>query len=847
MNEKLLVANRKTVEHDRIAICPIYGCDMKKKLKPLKFGLFGFSKHPMCSRHQRSLVYADELVEEFFSACTSCLFDRSALPPSSLLEQLRLKDSEYIPYFIDAWIYCSSTGRNGRVISNYVDGLSRGYMSLLSRKEKKAVDRGDPKKRHQMLVSGIQKIISDYAKFLNYLGEKTDELLPSLELVPHSPMIKHAIKHWVDAQLLGLKTSKPTSILAEKKELFDGMLSIGTALNLLGKSNDILNKMISPHELFSGYREFLRAGLTRELICRDIINLKAKYDSTGKNDEEQEVFSIREEQLSNQELLNNFLDSKLELIQCGLYFPTKPNLNRDFPISQNFVTIQKMVSKWLKSNGFSFNNVTDMKIYFKKIDKVPILEQVYRFLDKKINEINNMEYIPTYKCIVRDMDIEKFDSHYIISWFKSRYKEKRLKFKSLTELKREAGMIKNAQLVKFLEIKKEQIKNLEFLPTIENILQDMPDFKEVLTNKEISTTTLDWLRRNGMSLSELKVLGNQGLYYYQLEQILNPLKKEIINCSFIPTTENVIPLNNELKKINYLSDFISRWLKENNIATNLSEYLYNAGILNNTQILRNFLDSKYDEILRGNYYPTIKNLRREQDLIGIIIDSYSTLNNTRYEWFNERIGKTMNQIIEEFEPTYDQLGVQLTSHGYPPKFKSQKFRIFNAIFQTVMIGSEGDDLILFEPPKKFSSFQSLFNYLRKNGKWNFVDILTGDIFTLQDYLNGEIGLHHINFKKTDIRPDNLVFLFKNYHNFITMSRHHFTDLYDFFTGLLVENVDSLKKNQIPASWKIGWRKLALQSGIRLPLKRYKSNKIRSHILKRTGEYKKLDSFLKNKK
>lgn len=390
-----------------------------------------------------------------------------------------------------------------------------------------------------------------------------------------------------------------------------------------------------------------------------------------------------------------------------------------------------------------------------------------------------------------------------------RYKEKRLKFKSLTELKREAGMIKNAQLIEFLEIKKEQIKNLEFLPTIENILQEMPDFKEVLINKEISTTTRDWLRRNGLSLSELKLLGNQGLYYYQLQQILNPLKKEIINYSFIPTTENVIPLNIEFENINYLADIISRWLKENNIATNLSEYLCNAGILNDTQILKKFLDSKYDEIFRGNYYPTIKNLRREQDLNGITIESYSTLNNIRYEWFNERIGKTINQIIEEFEPTYDQLGVQLTSYGYPPKFKSQKFRISNAIFQTVMIGSEGDDLKLFEPPKKYSSFQSFFNYLRKNGKWNYVDILTGEIFTLQNYLNGEIGLHHINFIKNDIRPDNLVFLFKNYHNFITKARSHFTDLFGFFTTLLEKNINSLKKNQIPASWKLGWRKLAL--------------------------------------
>lgn len=841
MNGKLQVANRKTLEHVRIAICPIYGCKIKKKLKPLKFGFFGFSKHPHCSYHQRSLVYVDELVEEFFSACSSCLFDRSALPPSSLLEQIKLKDSEYIPQFIDAWIYCNSTGRNGSVISNYVDGLSRGYISLLSRKEKKAVDYGDPKKHNQMLVLGKKKIISNYAKFLNYLSEKEDELFPSPKLVLPPPMIKHAIKCWIDTQLLELKTSNPTSIITEKKELFDKVLSIGTALSLMGKSNDMLNKMISPYELFSGYRDFSRAGLTHELTYQDIINLKANHNLTEKNDVEQEFFSIREEKLSNQELLNNFLDSKLESIQSGLYFPTKSNINKDFQISQNFVTIHKMVSKWLKTNGFPFKNVTDMKIYFKKKNKIPILEHVYRFLDKKINEINNLDYVPTYKRIVRDIDIEEFDPHCIISWFKSRYKENRVKFRSLTELKREAGIIKNAKLLEFLENKKKRIKNLEFLPTIENILQEMPDFRDKFTNDEISKISYNWLKKYDISLSELKELSNQGLYYNQLKGILNPLKKEISNFSFIPTTENVTILNREFNNINYLADLISRWLKKNEIASNLSEYLCNAGILSDAQLLRNFLDSKYDKILVGNYYPTLKNLRKEKDELGLKIDDYSNLNKIRAEWFNERIGKTMSQLIDEFEPSYNQLGVSLTSHGYPPKFKSQKFRIYNAIFQTVMIVNESE-LSIFKPSKKFSALKHYLTHLKKQRNWYFVDILSGEIFTFQDYLNGEIELHHINFKKTDIRPDNLVFLFKNYHNFITMARYHFTDLFDFFTLLLVENVDSLKNNQIPNSWNIGWRKLALQAGIRLPSKKYKNNKIRSHILKRTSEYKKLDLF-----
>jgi len=292
MNEKLRAANRKTVEHNRIAICPIYGCETKKKVKPLKFGLFGFSKHPCCSSHQRPLVYIDELTEQFFSACTSCLFDKSALPPSDLLEQIHSKDQGYTSAFIDAWIYCSNTGRNGRVISSYVDGLSRGYMSLLSRKEKNAVQQGVRKERHRMLASGLQKITSDYTHLLTYLRKKSDELLPSPGLIPYSPTTKYIIKGWGDAQLVGLKTFQPTSDLTEKKELFDKVLSIGTALNLLGKPNDMLNKIISPYELFSGYREFSRAGLTRGLTSQDILNLKARYSALGS---EEGVLTVQEE------------------------------------------------------------------------------------------------------------------------------------------------------------------------------------------------------------------------------------------------------------------------------------------------------------------------------------------------------------------------------------------------------------------------------------------------------------------------------------------------------------------------------------------------------------------------
>ena len=84
---------------------------------------------------------------------------------------------------------------------------------------------------------------------------------------------------------------------------------------------------------------------------------------------------------TNQGVLNAFLDTKLEMITQGIYFPTKTNLNNDFPLTIEFASIQKMVSNWFTLRNLPFNNVTEMKVHFKKKDKTTLLEKVYRFLD----------------------------------------------------------------------------------------------------------------------------------------------------------------------------------------------------------------------------------------------------------------------------------------------------------------------------------------------------------------------------------------------------------------------------------------------------------------------------------
>ena len=138
--------------------------------------------------------------------------------------------------------------------------------------------------------------------------------------------------------------------------------------------------------------------------------------------------------------------------------------------------------------------------------------------------------------------------------------------------------------------------------------------------------------------------------------------------------------------------------------------------------------------------------------------------------------------------------------------------------------------------------EAFFTFLDKNEQWHFVDMLTGEIFTKSDYLHGKIDLHHINFDKTDLAPDNLCFLFRDNHNFVTKSKHHFIELCNFLTKLLRENVDLLKQNKIPTSWKVGWRKLASKKGITLPSKRYIQRNYRTTITESCQSQKTIDSF-----
>lgn len=140
MKKKEVQVSRKIIKEDRIAICPQFGCSYLKKVKPLKFGFIGFHKYPKCPEHKLSLIFIEEFVGDFLCSVIACLFDIENSIPKGLIKVIKNRPQDEIKDFINGWLYCISIGRGAPFVSTYIDGLSRAYMKLLSKKQRKVLE-----------------------------------------------------------------------------------------------------------------------------------------------------------------------------------------------------------------------------------------------------------------------------------------------------------------------------------------------------------------------------------------------------------------------------------------------------------------------------------------------------------------------------------------------------------------------------------------------------------------------------------------------------------------------------------------------------------------------------------
>lgn len=264
---------RRELKEERIAICPQFGCKIIKKVKPLKLGFLGFNKYPKCSKHKVPLVFIDEFIVTFVEAVTACLFDISSLPPNSLKAVVFENAPDEFNLFINNWIYCSPIGRGAQNVSRYLDGLSKGYIKLLSRKQKKVMDK-EKFSKYSLLRTGLNIISEEYVKFLEELRKNAD-LCDKSKLTSISFNLQRNVKIWFEDQLKSIKNFKineqnfQNEDLSLIKEIYDKILNANTCSLLLGNK---MKAKISSFELFSSYYEFLQNNLCHKIYENEFQN-----------------------------------------------------------------------------------------------------------------------------------------------------------------------------------------------------------------------------------------------------------------------------------------------------------------------------------------------------------------------------------------------------------------------------------------------------------------------------------------------------------------------------------------------------------------------------------------------
>ncbi len=271
-------ANRKSLEEDRIAICPNFGCEKLTRVKPLKFGFFGFKKYPKCKKHATPLVYIDERISDFIDAALSCLFDKAGLPPEELLTQVKNEFKKEVQSFIYNWVYSISIGRGAPIISRYMDSVSNAYLKKLTKKQIKSLNGEKTLKTHnlhQAIRDGMQEITNQYTRLLKHLRVHSEIITDVQKLTQLSHNLRNALQAWQNQKIPALEEGKSLSLF-ETKNYYDRILNMGTCRCLLGLSPEGRNfgkNRISAFDRYSVYFDFFKEGITRKFTKSDIENL----------------------------------------------------------------------------------------------------------------------------------------------------------------------------------------------------------------------------------------------------------------------------------------------------------------------------------------------------------------------------------------------------------------------------------------------------------------------------------------------------------------------------------------------------------------------------------------------
>lgn len=321
--------SRKTVGEDRVAICPNFGCEFISRVKPLNFGFLGFGKYPICKKHRIPLVYIDERISDFVDAALACLFDKSGLPPSELLESIRSIIPDEFNSFIEGWVYCITVGRGAPIVSHYMDTISNAYLKHLTKKQIEALKKGKDSKPNlvnKAIKEGMDEIAIQYTRVLKHLRAHTETLIEHQKLKSLSKSLRNYLNDWQKNilkrnEIINSSENKREMALKEIKFNYDQILNIGICQCLLGlnpESKELKKTKLTAFDRFSAYHEFYNAGLTVKFTKSDISDLNSF-------NKEQNGFTKEEV-----EFLKNYNIEIKELSSRWAWIDINPNLMENF-------------------------------------------------------------------------------------------------------------------------------------------------------------------------------------------------------------------------------------------------------------------------------------------------------------------------------------------------------------------------------------------------------------------------------------------------------------------------------------------------------------------------------------
>ena len=146
-------------------------------------------------------------------------------------------------------------------------------------------------------------------------------------------------------------------------------------------------------------------------------------------------------------------------------------------------------------------------------------------------------------------------------------------------------------------------------------------------------------------------------FFTKLYDFLDFKKHEILKGEFIPTKQNIINERNEFKDYKQLNIQVLRWIQKNTSFKTLTELKENFQGKSLTTELYEFLDSKKNDILNGDYFPTKENIISERN----IFKNFEEINNRIAKWLKKNTpfsgvrrlkeyfkGKAPATILKEF-------------------------------------------------------------------------------------------------------------------------------------------------------------------------------------------------------